>query len=79
MGRFDKGGFLAHRNHQVVEMRQKPGIKGSHGEKVVKDIRRATRKQYSAEEGVLVGYVPEGVDQPVDGLISPRIGDYAAV
>ena len=31
-------------------MRQKPGSKRSHGEKVVKDIRRATRKQYSAEE-----------------------------
>ena len=27
-------------------MRQKPGTKQSHGEKVVKDIRRATRKQY---------------------------------
>lgn len=25
-------------------MRQKPGTKQSHGEKVVKDIRRATRK-----------------------------------
>ena len=31
-------------------MRQKPGTRKSHGEKVVKDIRRATRKQYSAEE-----------------------------
>lgn len=35
-------------------MRQKPGIKQSHGEKVVKDIRRATRKQYSAEEKIRI-------------------------
>ena len=35
-------------------MRQKPGIKRSHGEKVVKDIRRATRKQYSAEEKIRI-------------------------
>ncbi len=28
-------------------MRQKPGTRQSHGEKVVKDVRRATRKQYS--------------------------------
>ena len=27
-------------------MRKKPGTKPSHGDKVVKDIRRATRKQY---------------------------------
>ena len=35
-------------------MRQKPGTHKSHGEKVVKDIRRATRKQYSAEEKILI-------------------------
>ncbi|MFG6546400.1 MULTISPECIES: IS3 family transposase [Roseobacteraceae] len=35
-------------------MRQKPGSKQSHGEKVVKDIRRATRKQYSAEEKIRI-------------------------
>ena len=42
-------------------MRQKPqwGVfpeqrKQSHGEKVVKDIRRATRKQYSAEEKIRI-------------------------
>ena len=29
---------------------QKPGTRKSHGEKVVKDIRRATRKQYSQTE-----------------------------
>lgn len=33
-------------------MRQKPGTKQSHGEKIVKDIRRASRKQYSAEEKI---------------------------
>ena len=35
-------------------MRQKPGTTRSHGEKVVKDIRRATRKQYSAEEKIRI-------------------------
>ena len=35
-------------------MRQKPGTKQSHGEKVFKDIRRATRKQYSAEEKIRI-------------------------
>ena len=35
-------------------MRQKPGTKRSHGEKVVKDIRHATRKQYSAEEKIRI-------------------------
>ena len=40
-------------------MRQKPGTGRSHGEKVVKDIRRATRKQYSAEEKIRI--VPGGL------------------
>ncbi|MBB4022453.1 transposase, partial [Actibacterium naphthalenivorans] len=35
-------------------MRQNPGTKQSHGEKVVKDIRRATRKQYTAEEKIRI-------------------------
>jgi transposase len=35
-------------------MRQKPGPRKSHGEKIVKDIRRATRKQYSAEEKIRI-------------------------
>ena len=35
-------------------MRQKPGTKRGHGEKDVKDIRRATRKQYSAEEKIRI-------------------------
>lgn len=35
-------------------MRQKPGTPESHGEKVVKDLRRATRKQYSAEEKIRI-------------------------
>ena len=35
-------------------MRKKPGTKQGHGEKVVKDIRRATRKQYSAEEKIRI-------------------------
>ena len=35
-------------------MRQKSRSVGSHSEKVVKDIRRATRKQYSAEEKIRI-------------------------
>ena len=35
-------------------MRQKSRSVGSNGEKVVKDIRRATRKQYSAEEKIRI-------------------------
>ena len=35
-------------------MRQKPGPRRKSSEKVVKDIRRATRKQYSAEEKIRV-------------------------
>jgi len=35
-------------------MRQKPGTRKSHGEKVVNDIRRATRKQYSSEEKIRI-------------------------
>ena len=35
-------------------MRQKSRSVGSHGENVVKDIRRGTRKQYSAEEKIRI-------------------------
>ena len=35
-------------------MRQTSGKRKSHGEKVVKDIRRATRRQYSAEEKIRI-------------------------
>ena len=35
-------------------MRQKPGTRKNRGEKVVKDIRRANRKQYSAEEKIRI-------------------------
>ena len=35
-------------------MRQKSGTRKSHGERVVKDIRSATRKQYSAEEKIRI-------------------------
>jgi len=40
-------------------MSQKPGIKQSHREKVIKDIRQATRKQYSTEEKIR--YVLDGL------------------
>jgi transposase len=49
-----KGGFLAHRNHQGVEMRQKSETQKPSSERIVKDIRRATRKQYSAEEKIRI-------------------------
>jgi transposase len=49
-----KGGFLAHRNHQGVEMRQKSESQKPSSERIVKDIRRATRKQYSAEEKIRI-------------------------
>ena len=35
-------------------MRQKSGTRRSASEKIVKDIRRATRKQYSAEEKIRI-------------------------
>ena len=35
-------------------MRQKSGPRGSSSEKLVKDIRRATRKRYSAEEKIRI-------------------------
>ena len=35
-------------------MRQKPGTNQRHGEKVVKDIHRATRKQRSAEKKIRI-------------------------
>jgi transposase len=50
----NKGGFLAHRNPYGVKMRQIAGTPREPVEKVVKDIRRATRKHYSAEEKIRV-------------------------
>ena len=35
-------------------MRQKPGTRRTASEKTIKDIRRATRKQYSAEEKIRI-------------------------
>ncbi len=35
-------------------MREKPGTRRSHGDKVVKDIRRALCKQYSTEEKIRI-------------------------
>ena len=35
-------------------MRQKPGTRRSASEKIMKDIQRATRKQYSAEEKIRI-------------------------
>jgi len=49
-----KGGFLAHRHHRGVKMSQKSGTPKLSSEQVVKDIRRATRRQYSAEEKIRI-------------------------
>jgi len=35
-------------------MRQTTGTRKSYGEKIVKDIKRATRKQYSSEEKIRI-------------------------
>jgi transposase-like protein len=48
------GGFLAHRNHQGVEMRQKSEHPESPSERLVKTIRRATRKRHSSEEKIRI-------------------------
>ena len=48
------GGFLAHLNRQGVKMRQKSGPSRPPAETVVKDIRRRTRKQHSAEEKIRI-------------------------
>lgn len=48
------GELLAHRNNHRVAMRQKPGARKNHGDKVVKDIRHDTRKQISAEEKIRI-------------------------
>ncbi len=45
---------MTHHNLDGVRMRQKSRSVGSHGEKVVRNIRRATRRQYSAEEKVRI-------------------------
>ena len=50
-------------------MRQNAGTEQSHGEKVVKDILRATRKQYSADEKIRI--VLDGLKGTVEA-IPPR-------
>jgi hypothetical protein len=50
----NKGGFPAHRNRQRVKIRQKSGIHKVTSEKVVRDIRRARRKQNPAEEKICI-------------------------
>ena len=54
LGRLKKGVFLAHCSVQGAKMRQHSNLAKDTAEKVVKDIRRATRKQYSAEEKIRI-------------------------
>lgn len=52
-------------------MRQKPGTRKCYGEKVIKDICRAIRKQYSAEEKiqiVLDRFFPKEVPESTAGF-----------
>ncbi len=49
-----KGEFLAHRSVHRSEDETAFQFDEGHGDKVVKDIRRATRKQYSAEEKIRI-------------------------
>ena len=45
---------MAHRNHQEVEMRQESVRPESPSERIMKNVRRATRKRHSAEENILI-------------------------
>jgi hypothetical protein len=49
-----RNGFLAHRSRQGAKRRQKSDPTPVAAEKLVRDIRRATRKQYSAEEKIRI-------------------------
>jgi transposase len=49
-----KGGFLAHRNEEGVKMSQKSAKPPSTSERLVRGMRRATGKYYSAEEKIRI-------------------------
>src|SRR3954452_24654891 len=53
-GGLNKGEFLAHRKFIGAKMRQQTRPLKEPAEKVVQDIRRATRKHYSAEEKIRI-------------------------
>jgi hypothetical protein len=46
--------FPAHRNDEGVQMSQKSSPAGLSSERMVKDIRRAIRRQYSADEPIRI-------------------------
>jgi transposase len=50
----NKGEFLAHRNDEGVQMSQKSVTSKPPAEAVVRDIRRATRRHYSAEDKIRI-------------------------
>jgi len=54
MKRLRKGGFEAHLNRARSEMRSKAERHSEEAEKAVRDIRRATRRQFAAEEKVRI-------------------------
>ena len=51
---FRNGGFLVHRSHYGAKMNKKSGTSKDAADKLVKGIRRKTRKQYSAEEKIRI-------------------------
>src|SRR5690606_22856356 len=53
-GFFTKGGFLVHRRHEGAQMKQKTGRTKPAAEQVIKDIRRVTRRHYSAENKIRI-------------------------
>jgi hypothetical protein len=50
----NNGEFLAHRNDEGVQMSQKSLNQKPISERLVKDIRRATHKHYSAEDKIRI-------------------------
>src|SRR6056297_1246610 len=51
---FRNGGFLVHRSHQGAKMNKKSGTSKDAADKLVKGIKRKTRKHYSAEEKIRI-------------------------
>jgi len=71
-----EGEFLVHHNRQEVKMRQKSWIHTATSEKVVKDIRRAGRKQYSAGEKIhiVLGGLRAALRRPGPAVRSGPLG-----
>jgi transposase-like protein len=53
-GVLSNGGFLVHRSHYGAKMNKKSGTSKDAADKLVRGIKRKTRKQYSAEEKIRI-------------------------